>query len=153
MLFKEIWLEENVPEDWRRGLIIKYRRKVIWRTPTTGEDYTFTSCKLSFSQCYSSTYFTSFWGEEYHWRWASWFQTWKELYRPDFHLFVIFIINIIEQSQEWQLPLYVNFIDFSKAFDSVHIDSLWNILEYYGKPPKLFRLVKMFYGDYRCAVR
>ncbi len=26
--------------------------------------------------------------------------------------------NILEQSLEWQAPLYVNFIDFRKAFDS-----------------------------------
>lgn len=37
----------------------------------------------------------------------------------------IFILrNIIEQSIEWQSSLYVNFIDFEKAFDSVHRDSL-----------------------------
>ena len=35
----------------------------------------------------------------------------------------IFILrNIIEQSIEWQSSLYVNFIDFEKAFDSVHKD-------------------------------
>ena len=40
----------------------------------------------------------------------------------------IFILrNIIEQSIEWQSSLYVNFIDFEKAFDSVHMNSLWLI--------------------------
>ena len=39
----------------------------------------------------------------------------------------IFIFrNIIEQSIEWQSSLCVNFIDFEKAFDSVHRDSLWD---------------------------
>ena len=27
--------------------------------------------------------------------------------------------NIIEQSIEWQAPLYINFVDFAKAFDSL----------------------------------
>jgi len=33
----------------------------------------------------------------------------------------IFILrNIIEQSIEWQSSIYINFVDFEKAFDSVH---------------------------------
>ena len=37
----------------------------------------------------------------------------------------IFILpNIIEQSYEWQTPLVINFIDFEKAFDSLHGPSL-----------------------------
>jgi sorting nexin-29 len=32
--------------------------------------------------------------------------------------------NIIEQSVEWQAPLYLNFLDFEKAFDSIHRDTL-----------------------------
>ena len=31
--------------------------------------------------------------------------------------------NIIEQRHEWQRGLYINFIDFQKAFDSVHRES------------------------------
>jgi len=35
----------------------------------------------------------------------------------------IFILrNILEQSAEWQTPLYIGFIDFKKAFDSVRRD-------------------------------
>ena len=33
--------------------------------------------------------------------------------------------NIIEQCAEWQRRIYINFIDFSKAFDSVHREMLW----------------------------
>lgn len=31
---------------------------------------------------------------------------------------------IIEQSMEWSSPLYINFIDHEKAFDSVNRESL-----------------------------
>ena len=38
----------------------------------------------------------------------------------------IFLLrNIIEQSIEWQSSIYINFVDFEKAFDSVHRESLW----------------------------
>ena len=40
-----------------------------------------------------------------------------------YHIFVLG--NILEQSHEWQKKLLVNFVDFEKAFDSLHRDSLW----------------------------
>ena len=37
----------------------------------------------------------------------------------------IFILrNILEQVNDWQATLYVNFVDFEKAFDSVHRNGL-----------------------------
>ena len=66
----------------------------------------------------------------------------------------VFILrNIIEQVNEWQATLFVNFIGFEKAFDSVHRDSLWIIMQKYGIPEKLVRIFKLFYGDFQCAVR
>lgn len=40
---------------------------------------------------------------------------------------------------------YINFIDFEKAFDSIHRDSLWKILRHYGITFKIDDLVKAFY--------
>ena len=34
--------------------------------------------------------------------------------------------NIIEQSTEWNAPLCICFIDFKKAFDSIHHETLEN---------------------------
>lgn len=39
----------------------------------------------------------------------------------------------------------INFIDFEKAFDSIHRDSLWKILRHYGVTFKIDDLVKAFY--------
>jgi len=33
--------------------------------------------------------------------------------------------NIIEQSRKWQKDVFVNFVYFKKAFDSIHRDTLW----------------------------
>ena len=59
--------------------------------------------------------------------------------------------NIIEQSIERQSSLYVNFIDFEKAFDSVDRDSLWLIMRSYGIPSKIVMIVKALYDDFECA--
>ncbi len=49
---------------------------------------------------------------------------------------------ILEQSTEWNSPLYINFVDYEKAFDSVHRKSLWQLLRHYGIPIKLTSLIK-----------
>ena len=42
--------------------------------------------------------------------------------------------NIIEQCLEFQKPLAIILIDFKKAVDSMHLESLWSILKAYGLP-------------------
>ena len=65
----------------------------------------------------------------------------------------IFILrNIIEQSVEWQAPLYFNFIDFEKAFDSIHRETLWKIMESYGVPPKILTIIKKLYRNNEICV-
>ena len=60
--------------------------------------------------------------------------------------------NILEQSLEWNTSLCINFIDFQKAFDSVHRESLWKILQAYGLPSKIINLIKMFYDNFECSI-
>ena len=60
--------------------------------------------------------------------------------------------NILEQSLEWNTSLLINFIDFQKAFDSIHRESLWKILQAYGIPPKIINHIKMFYNNFECSI-
>ena len=65
----------------------------------------------------------------------------------------IFILrNILEQVNEWQATLYINFVDFEKAFDSVHRNGLWMIMSQYGIPQKIINIVKALYDGFECAV-
>ena len=65
---------------------------------------------------------------------------------------VIIERNIIEQVIEWNSCLYLRFVDFKKAFDSVHRETLWHLLKSYGIPTKLVNMVKAMYKNCRCAV-
>ena len=57
----------------------------------------------------------------------------------------VFVLrNILEQVNEWQATLYLGFVDFVKAFDSVHRESLWIIMKKFGIPEKLVRMVRLF---------
>ena len=47
----------------------------------------------------------------------------------------------------------LNFIDFRKAFDSVHRDTLWKILNLYGVPGKFITIFKGLYENSRSCVR
>ena len=65
----------------------------------------------------------------------------------------IFVLrNIVEQAVEWNSSLYVCFVDYEKAFDSVHGKTLWKIMESYGIPSKLVRMVIAMYDGSQCAV-
>ena len=61
--------------------------------------------------------------------------------------------NILEQCNEWQRNIYINFVDFEKAFDSVHRNSLWKILRHYGRPQKITNIIRIFYRDFTCCMQ
>ena len=60
--------------------------------------------------------------------------------------------NIFEQANEWRACLYVHFVDFEKAFDSIHTESLWNIMRSSGVPEKMVRVIADIYARFECAV-
>ena len=60
--------------------------------------------------------------------------------------------NIVDQCLEWNSPLFINYVDFRKAFDSINKESLWIIRKYYGIPSKSINLVKISYKNFKCAV-
>ena len=45
-----------------------------------------------------------------------------------------------------------DFVDFAKAFDSIHWDSLWRILRAYGIPSHLVEIIRSFYCNFTCSV-
>nr|KAG5708629.1 hypothetical protein BaRGS_034846 [Batillaria attramentaria] len=95
-LFSKIWEKEEVPAQWKEGIVIKLPKKGDLRDCSTTEG----SC--------------SFTGVE--------------------------------------LPLYINFIDYEKAFDSVDREALWRLLRHYGVPGKIISLIQCTYKDMSCRI-
>jgi len=52
-----------------------------------------------------------------------------------------------------QKQVLLNFIDFKKAFNCIHKESLWKISANYGNPNKLINIKKCFYQGSCCVLR
>ena len=59
---------------------------------------------------------------------------------------------IVDQSIEWNSSLYVNFVDYEKAFDSLDRETLWKMLRHFGVPTKLVNMIKNSYEGMSCRV-
>jgi hypothetical protein len=62
------------------------------------------------------------------------------------------IRNIIEQAIEFRCSLYMGFVDFSKAFDSITRKSIWRALQCRKAPIKIINLIKSAYNNVSCRV-
>ena len=138
-LFKKIWEEETVPHDWKEGYLIKLPKKgdlsqcfnyrgitllsrVILNRLTEHVDPILRDQKAGFRKGRSCT-------DQ-----------------------IATLRIILEQSLEWNTSLYVNFIDYEKAFDSLDRQTLWNILKNYGVPDKFVNLIRNQYEGMTCRV-
>jgi len=65
---------------------------------------------------------------------------------------VLALQNISEQVNEWQATLYLNFRDFTTAFDSIYRESLMDHLKKHGVLEKIVKMRKTFYEDFQCVV-
>ena len=53
---------------------------------------------------------------------------------------------------EWDSSLYINFVDYEKAFYSLDRDTLWKLVQHYGMPDKLISLIRNTYEEMACRV-
>ena len=53
-------------------------------------------------------------------------------------------------TQNWNCAIYVNFIDYEKAFDSVDRETMWKLLRHYGVPEKIISLIRCTFQDMSC---
>ena len=51
-----------------------------------------------------------------------------------------------------ELPLYINFIDYQKAFDSVDRKTMWKLLRHCGVPVKIISLIRCTFQNMSCRI-
>nr|KAG5692410.1 hypothetical protein BaRGS_032463 [Batillaria attramentaria] len=143
-LLRKIWESESVPQDWKKGHLVKLPKKgdlsscsnwrgimllsipgkvltrIILERLKTALDKTLREEQAGFRNDRSCTD----------------------------HIATMRII--IEQSLEWQTPLYSTFVDFQKAFDSVDREVIWKLMSHHGFPPKFVNIIRQLYEDATC---
>nr|XP_032513083.1 uncharacterized protein LOC116767039 [Danaus plexippus plexippus] len=65
---------------------------------------------------------------------------------------IITLRIILEQASEWQREMYLTFVDFEKAFDTLRWTGIWERLREVGVPDKIINLIKALYRKYSCKV-
>jgi hypothetical protein len=66
---------------------------------------------------------------------------------------IFYILKILEKKREYNGTAHQLFIDFKKAYDSVRMEGLYNILIEFGIPRKLVGLIKMCLHETYSRVR
>ena len=59
----------------------------------------------------------------------------------------------MERSTEYERPIYMCFIDYSKAFDCVDHPTLWNIMEEMGITEHMVQVIRSLYANQEAKVR
>ena len=58
----------------------------------------------------------------------------------------------MEQALEWNTGLYMVFVDFEKAFDSIERNMFWKSLRHYRVLENIIRLIQVFHEGFQARV-
>lgn len=145
-LLQRIWRDEELPDDWSKGLLITVPKRgdlsqcSNWRGITLLSIPSKVFCKIILDRL-SGAVDPLIRGEQAG-------------FRPNRSC--IDQINtlriILEQASEWQREMYLTFVDFEKAFDTLRWDSIWSRLQEIGVPDKIINIIRALYRNYSCKV-
>ena len=65
---------------------------------------------------------------------------------------ILTLRRIIEGVKDGNLPAIITFIDFKKAFDTIHRGKMIKILRAYGIPPNILRAIEKMYTNTQAKV-
>nr|KAG5699212.1 hypothetical protein BaRGS_012733 [Batillaria attramentaria] len=123
-LFSKIWEKEEVPAQWKEGIVIKLPKKGDLR-----------DCSY-----YRGIMLLSVPGKVLN---RILLERMREAVDP----------MLRDQQAGFRgNSLYINFIDYEKAFDSVDREALWKLLRHYGVPGKIISLIRCTYQDMSCRI-
>ncbi|KAI5737636.1 hypothetical protein M8J76_015259 [Diaphorina citri] len=75
-------------------------------------------------------------------------------FRPSFSTIdhIHSVNQIIEKSHEYNVNIYISFVDYKKAFDSIKHSAIWDSLKTFGIEPIYIRVLKEIYNNTRAFI-
>ena len=145
-LLGKIWEEEEMPQDWNESYIVKLPKKGDCREC---KNYRGISLMSAVGKVLYRIILLRLQGAV-----DATLRDQQAGFRKDHSCIgqIATLRIIIEQSIEWNTSLYVNFINFEKAFDSLNRSVLWCLMRHYGIPGKFIRIIKNSYDKMTCRV-
>uniref|UniRef100_A0A3F2YVY1 Reverse transcriptase domain-containing protein n=1 Tax=Anopheles dirus TaxID=7168 RepID=A0A3F2YVY1_9DIPT len=146
-LIVKIWEQEELPEEWKLGIIHPVYKKgdkldcANFRAITVlNAAYKILSrilfCRLApLATDFVGSYQAGFVGGK---------STTDQIFT---------LRQTLQKCREHQIPTHHLFIDFKAAYDTIDRTELWNIMQQYGFPGKLVRLLKATMDGVQCKVR
>ena len=126
--FSKVWETEAVPSDWVKGIVVIVSKKgntsICWNN--RGSTLRSTTSKLYLIivlQRMSDGLEAQLWENQcgFHKNRSCIDQIYS-------------LRSIIHKNLEYNLPLFINFVDFKAAFDSINRDFIWKAFSHYGLP-------------------
>ena len=149
-IFNYVWSTEQIPEDWRKGIIIPFWKRKGDALPCSNY------CGITLLSIPGKTFARFFIKRAipamYHHRTPHQAGFMPGRSTTD-HISAIRLLA--EEACEFRKDraLFITFIDLKAAFDSVDRDCLWHILHSIGIPPKIARLLEQLYTDTSSCIR
>ena len=146
-LFEVVWKEENIPSDWRKGIITIIPKKGDLTHCNNNRGITLRSTVSKLFQIILLSRLST--GLEKLLR-----ENQCGFRRNRSCIDQLYSLHrIIHNCIEFNIPMYINFIDFKAAFDSINRDFIWKAFEHYGLPNKYINMFKAFFKETESAVR
>jgi hypothetical protein len=145
-IFEKIWETEEFPEDWLKGILVKVPKKGDlsncdnWRGIMLICIPVKVFCKVLLNRFEKQV-------DETLRKNQAGFRAGRSCVD---HINTLRII--IEQINEYQSSLHLIFVDFKKAFDTLHHNNIWEAMERKGLPRKITDLIKAQYTSFQCQI-
>ena len=118
-ILEDVWNEMVIPKEWTTGLIIKLPKKGDLSNCNNWRGITLLSLEGKIMSMIIHKRLSNALNEILRTEQAGF----RKGRSCNDHIFTL--RQILEQSHEFNSPVYANFVDFRKAFDSIHRDSLY----------------------------
>ena len=146
-LCKQIWEDEIFPLDWKRAIIVPIHKK---KDKLDCNNYRGISLL-----CHCSKIFTSILMDRLRSRTEEILSEEQAGFRASRSTIdqIFTLRQLAEKYTEFSKSLYICYVDFKKAFDSIWREGLWKVMRHLGYPYKLIRLLESLYEGTFSAVR